>query len=138
MTILAENLSRLTNCGLLLISGFDPESILVYMRERAPEDYRQLMSDYRVYLECKQMVQTGYFKRSIDQNEAVSTTPPQQKDVVEKQFMNQFGETMRQLGSGAHIRDLKRNIFSSVLVTDRANATVPSVKQNALPFIIKR
>lgn len=109
------------------------------MRERAPDDYRQLMSDYRVYLECEQMVHTGYFKRSIDQNEAVATTPPQQKDVVDKQFMNLFGETMRQLdGSEAHIRDLQRNIFNPVLVTNRANATVPSVKQNALPFIIKR
>ncbi|XP_060558820.1 uncharacterized protein LOC132719093 [Ruditapes philippinarum] len=123
--------------------GFDPETMLAYMRERAPNDYSQLMSDYRVYLGCTQSMHTGYFKRSVDaQDDPYNSLPLEQINDVDKQFMNKFGETVMKLfGSRQQSPRLSRNHFNSMSTMSKINVESledPLSNRDDLPFIIKR
>lgn len=124
--------------------GFDPEAMLEYMRERAPNDYSQLMSHYRVYLGCRQSMHTGYFKRSVDpQDDSYSSQQLDQINDVDQQFMDKYGETVLKLfGSRQQqIPQLRRNQLNSVSTMFKVNTDSlenPLAHKEDLPFIIKR
>ncbi|KAH3891191.1 hypothetical protein DPMN_015280 [Dreissena polymorpha] len=47
---------------------------MVYLQENTPFDYHRLMSEYGRFLECTRAIQSGYYKRSID-NPLESSNP---------------------------------------------------------------
>ena len=57
--------------------------MLEFMKNHTPAEYRALMFEYRGYLDCTQMVQNGYFKRSVDHElRRPNTLPSPFKDAV--------------------------------------------------------
>lgn len=50
----------------LIILGLRSENFMVSLRQSEPEIYHQLMGEYQDYMECTRAVQTGYYKRSVD------------------------------------------------------------------------
>ncbi|XP_045172662.1 uncharacterized protein LOC123534462 [Mercenaria mercenaria] len=121
------------------LKGYPQDHVLSFMKDRAPNDYGKLMSELREYLECTQMVNTGYFKRSGDSQEDFHSIPSSQIDNVDKQFMRKYGETVRQLfASRQHSRDLSRNDFNLMPEINSESFDNPLVNRDDRPFIIKR
>ncbi|XP_045172519.2 uncharacterized protein LOC123534359 [Mercenaria mercenaria] len=119
--------------------GFNAEAMLEYMRERFPNDYEQLMTDYREYLACRQMMNTGYFKRSVDEQETFHSVRQQHINNVDKQFKNKYGDIVKVLfGSRQQVPDLSKDNFNSIPAINTESLDNPLDNQDDLPFIIKR
>ncbi|KAL4223864.1 hypothetical protein ACF0H5_017328 [Mactra antiquata] len=65
--------------------GVDTDTLLVNIRRDHPSYYSQLMTDYTSYIECNQMVHTGYIKRSdVTRYDVLPTSHLPQEDEYNK------------------------------------------------------
>lgn len=126
--------------------GIASASMLNFMRLNTPTDYHELMKEYRRYLDCTQMVQNGYFKRSVDHELArPKALPSPFKEAVQLNMRPRLVEAALKLvklnkNRGNKMEyELKESIRDALPNTDTLLQTLPKhTGSSSLTAILKR
>lgn len=141
---------------MLLFLDVKPDDFMETFRQRHPHTYKRLLYEYQAYMECTRAVQTGYYKRSVDNPRSVNHHSEYMKDangfnpnsqVVTNMFKDLIRKTER------HLRKNKQKNESDMLwreIAGESSDMIPSVADDNfrssispsqtkdLPVLIKR
>lgn len=139
-----------------LFLDVEPEKFMLTLQQTSPHTYKRLMYEYQAYMECTRAVQTGYYKRSVDNPRSVNHHSEYLKDtngfnpnsqVVTNLFKDLIRKTER------HQRKNKKKNESDMLwreIAGESSDMLPSVADDNfrssispsqtkdLPVLIKR
>ncbi|KAL4223865.1 hypothetical protein ACF0H5_017329 [Mactra antiquata] len=120
--------------------GVDTDTLLVYIRSNYPTEYSKLMSDYTAYLDCTQMVNTGYFKRSIPdvtRYDVLPTSQLPQEDEDNNFIDDEAIQSFLNNGLRQPQDELWKNIANSLSANDDSFSKEQYINNDRFPSTIK-